>query len=1147
VQAVLWSDLPRGMVVSSLAETTGLKVEIAELHTGWSGRTRINDLALRLPGEDRPFAQVASAKLDHTGLIGLALGGGFELAGIEADGVKLHARADERGRWNLARIAGLVGAGGAPSEGGDSSAAGTPSIAAPSIDVSGLQVTVSDVAGRRAALTDVQLQATPAARSTLRWKLTSAQRVQATGTLDTRGNWSHTMTIEVPDAHAVGGGWLVGVVRPLRAELRWTGHISGAGLVGDAAIAEARVGEYTADGNASVTLAGGAVTVEPAGLHVSTPFDAVGRVTLTAGALSYRGSRIEAERVVVDHRALTMGVVGWYDIADASARLDLDWTGADGDAAGAATDRPRRLWGRLRGRLTTSTSGMRRLDLRASGAGRAAGVQWSNVAAHVDAQGPAWRDLDWSMRLLDGNASVRGRRVELAGLQAEGRVRGSRLSLDELRHDGWRAALEAGGWYDTATQQWNAQGALNHLHLPGSGSAVAVELRAAGDANRVQLTRATIEGSRWHLAADGNITLEPAAGWPVRLALTGAVTLDRGERSAERSGLAVDELDPNVGRLVRHVVRAEAPDASVAARWSGRATADADLTGTLAPMNLRLTGRVDTHGLRVRRQAIDDVTINLDGTVDRDHATVTTERFALLDGNATFEAGYDFGAQAARGTTDLTSVALARVAPMIDPNLAMRGEASAELDVRVPIEDPAKLVVRGQVSARDVRWNAVALDSAHGRLRTLDRGVILLDELALRHDAGRATGRMVLRLVGGLAARAQLALDDWPLAIEPYRTTARLDGDAQAELDHRGAVGGDFNVHADVELAGHHLAELPITGSWDPNRVDVAWSEANLLGGTTSGRAKVNLDAWWRSEGRLDFTGVEPAQLSPWWADANDLAGAMHVSLSLAPAKDRRAMEPLRVEVNMTPDDRAPLSWRSVPLGSLGAVGYAGRERLVLDESSWQVAGGEVSIWAMARRRPDHWHDHLQVKLRDVDLNPWVKALSDGEKPVPGRLNGRVNLYGTTGDWSGHDGAGRMRLTRSDLAGTDIIGRVFNLMGVDKSESRGAGLADFRLQGRRLDIDRFIYVNGATEILLYGRVSDLGRGISSPIRGGAIGTIRPFRKSEVEALNDFGRLLRAFQGGATTVRMRGTLAEPIIEAATLANVQARLNRLLTGE
>ncbi len=141
-----------------------------------------------------------------------------------------------------------------------------------------------------------------------------------------------------------------------------------------------------------------------------------------------------------------------------------------------------------------------------------------------------------------------------------------------------------------------------------------------------------------------------------------------------------------------------------------------------------------------------------------------------------------------------------------------------------------------------------------------------------------------------------------------------------------------------------------------------------------------------------------------------------------------------------------------------------------------------------------------------------------------------------------------MRLTRSDLVNTDLVGGVLSVMGVGgDSEPRGAGLADFTLQVGQLDVERFLYVNGATEIIMYGRVADVRMGMDSPIDGRAIGSLRWFRDSETEALNDLGRILRAFQAGATTVNIDGTLDEPIVRQGTIANVNRRLKKLLGSE
>src|SRR5688500_10611289 len=68
-QVILWSDFPRGLVVTTLERQLGLRIEARSLSTGWFGRTTLRDVTAALPLSDEIFFTVPNMRVAHTSLV----------------------------------------------------------------------------------------------------------------------------------------------------------------------------------------------------------------------------------------------------------------------------------------------------------------------------------------------------------------------------------------------------------------------------------------------------------------------------------------------------------------------------------------------------------------------------------------------------------------------------------------------------------------------------------------------------------------------------------------------------------------------------------------------------------------------------------------------------------------------------------------------------------------------------------------------------------------------------------------------------------------------------------------------------------------------------------------------------------------------
>lgn len=103
IQAVLWSDIPRNLVLAALQKTLGVKVEAKSVQTGWWGDTRVDDVTMTIPLEDQPFIKTGVIHVRHSSLLSLVLFG-LELKSLDIESPEVHLRQSPAGRWNVLEL-----------------------------------------------------------------------------------------------------------------------------------------------------------------------------------------------------------------------------------------------------------------------------------------------------------------------------------------------------------------------------------------------------------------------------------------------------------------------------------------------------------------------------------------------------------------------------------------------------------------------------------------------------------------------------------------------------------------------------------------------------------------------------------------------------------------------------------------------------------------------------------------------------------------------------------------------------------------------------------------------------------------------------------------------------------------------------------
>ena len=303
VQMILWSNIPRGIVVSQIEQQLGLRLTVKSLSTGWLGHTQLNDVTIALPLAKKAFLDVRVMKVKNTSLFGLILGRPVEVKAIELDQPHLYVWQDAGGRWNLQEVAELLARAGGKKSGQQSAqTSAAPSV--PNVHLVDGIVTIVDNKNRATQIEPLSVEGYRETGVSWKYDVEIPPRVSLTGRLVPGGNWGHELVVKLQDI----GYWAKPWMRNFPAvsvDANWRGALSETGIGGRLDMQKVTVGlptgEAEAYGAVSAGVSGGVVTLTPDNLLLKTGQKALPELTLTSGALTFTAARneIKVEQLLV--------------------------------------------------------------------------------------------------------------------------------------------------------------------------------------------------------------------------------------------------------------------------------------------------------------------------------------------------------------------------------------------------------------------------------------------------------------------------------------------------------------------------------------------------------------------------------------------------------------------------------------------------------------------------------------------------------------------------------------------------------------------------------------------------------------------------------------------------------------------------------
>jgi hypothetical protein len=1177
-QIVLWTNVPRDLVLGQLQKQLGLRVSAASLTTGWLGDTRLRDVAIALPLSDEALLRVPEMRVQHTSLVGLLLTRAVTLKLVELHDAHVLVRQDAGGRWNVQEVADLLArAAGKQTAAEQAKKTSRPEL--PSLRITNATVEIVDRSGRRTVVQPVNVAGDP--QDALTWRYDAgvgmsrqalpaeAPGIGVTGRLVTGGNWAHEVKIWGRHVEVWARPWTPSPLPAIAFSGEWNGALSaGAGIVGRLVLEGINASGVRAGGVFAVNSEGNGVVFRPENLVVQTGRVLVPELRMTAG------------RIVVDAKSATVDNVtflgvqgaarvnGRYDWANAMVDLSAYWSDLQVPGKGRLTQS-----GAITASLRSPLPGQLALKVELSSSGKVPGGDVWDADLALSGSGRGWTDVDWDFqaRRLTLNAP---QPLKFDGIAATVQTRGSQVSITGVRGPG-QVMARGTGRYDSATKDWSIRLDLDNLPHPAgltsTPTSLTLNARGTGEYAILENPGLSIRGGDAELRINGSYVYNIPK--PV-----------------------------DVGIFLNHVPPRDPTSDQPPLR--GYLHGEARVTGTAMPTDLAITGTLTGRDVTVFDRYIGEVKADLTGRADGERVTMRTTQFDAL--GAKWQVDAVFPEQAALGLNiNVTNLPLANVGTLAkSPKL--EGTADARLALLVPHVKWDAVKVSGIVNAQNIRCGRTACADSLEASVVLADGTLRVDPVRLRKGEGQAdlSAEMDVREFRRLSASLTFAA--WPFEPSPGTKAELWGGTRGLRITLPGAVmeegirrgiyrpefkasrlwvTGPIDLSAALTLKDQPAGDLHFVADLNGRSVDLRSIAFDGLDGTVQGQALFNFDKPFETRGSLFFEDFNAAQLATFFPDRPALAGLggrFSGSVHIEPAPPPWPLEPLRITANV---QNASGRYRSIPIGPIQLSAFTNFDRLVIDDSppnnptTIALADGLVRLWGrLTLLEPGQelspaatmplLLSQLQVTFKRLDVDQLVHAFRPDAEKMPGKLSGSVNALAGTRPGrrpgappSGQNvfektvrritAGGRIELSDSDLANLDALAFLYSAMSATNAGGPPTGKGDMivHLEDGQLTLNNVHYFNRGTEARAIVQIDEIWRMPDSPIRGTVAGTARPFRDIKLPFLSNYNldTVMTALQTDLTTVSVNGTVKDPKVGTVAFSDLGEGMRNLLLGD
>ena len=1198
VQVALWTNLPRRIVLGQLQRQLGLRVSAASLSTGWLGNTSLRDVRLSLPLAEESFLSVPEMQVTHTSLPMLLLRRGVTVEAIRLEQPTLIVRRDETGRWNFSEVAELI----ARTGGKENRTTSTAPPRLPKVTVDDATLVVKDTGGRTATVRPIDVKGTPDGPLAWRYDVQVPEQLSVTGQIAPGGAWKHEVDLTLTNVAELARPW--GPV-PANAMVKasWQGRLNAGRVAGRLGIFDLHYGTVGARGVVDVRdNGGGSVLLEPQMLTVTTEQAALPEVQLASGRITADSKTLRADRLLLAGIGGNAQLDGAYTFNTRSGELAAAWTDLMIPKAGITG-----FGGSVKLKLATPFPDRPQVEGSVVTRGVTPDGPWESTVGVVGNGRGGWDQMDWTLTAQDlewkGNYPF-----TLDGLVAKLETRPSEKSgaalvrlidVDQPKHP-----AEARGEVDLGTGAWNAWVNVGGIGLPKSPEGVQLTfmLNAWGNPEMVRLNELFLRAGEGELWASGwylydrprpvdldvyikHVPPRPAAPAAAAVAVASAGDAAGAAAAAAATPPAVDH--PPVFGLLR---------------------GELHLTGTAAaPRDLDVTGKLSAQDLSIRKRAIGYVDTKITGRIDNKTARIKTSELTLLGAQWDLDIAYHAQNRAVDVELAVTDLPLKEVGDVFERN-DVSGLADGKWTMHIPRPSLGEITASGELKARAVKVGRFDADRLEAKT-VLEKGRVTVGPIRAWRTVERLNETGDTTTVSGTAdaslgfavatprqMTASITLQTWPAQIGNeawFDITGAvpelsIDGAAPPPEKRDPALptfglpttltaNGNLDFTADFTWRGRAMGKASLLATLLGRELDLRRFRVDSLGGNLEAQAMVSADYPLQSTARVNWGGLDGRIVGDLFPAALGLEGNFSGSLRVAPATDRRALEPLAIELTVDPVGGRYIA---TELGPIRINAFTNLRRFVLSDpgvnpSTIHVAGGVVELWGrlsthdLQTATRDVVSTQMTVRLRDISLDQLVHTGAPEADAMPGRLHGDFSIVGHTRGGTAIDleskdptlaflerfsksinAQGTVRITESNLGNVDVFAALYNLMNIGAGgfrEPTGSGTAELRVEDGRMIVENLRYFNRGTEIRAVAQIDRVWLLPNSPITGTAVGTARPLRDVRLPFFADLDQVLSAVQRNLTTVAIDGTVRDPVPRPITFDDAGSDLRAIILGD
>ena len=1166
VQIVLSTSLPRNLVLGEVQHTLGLQIGAESLGTGWWGHTSLHGVTISLPLAGESFLKVKALNVNHTILPAILFGRPVKLQSIEFDSPDLMVRQESSGQWNLAQVIDLLRrAGGGQQAAETADAKKTDRAEIPQIAVRSGTIHIVDRAGQTATLQPLNLVGTP--QGTLVWRYEATvgpvdqPQMHLIGKVAPGGDWQHEVIVTLADVEPSLRPWLVNLPTGARSFIQaanltgqWRGEVNGGAVSGQLQLMPFRSGATTAKGTLNIGYKAGGLTIRPNSLVLAGVPKSPSEIAIKSGAIVVEGSVVRGENLIVNVAAGDVLMAGRYDWGDQSGDLTAEWHNLIAPADFAQN-------GSLTARARNSFPGIRRIEAAVISRAISPGYQW-DTAVKINGTGTSFAAIHWDIIAEKLQLTQAKFTANLDGLTAKFEQSPTTLTLAQLTVP--QGTLAPG-------RPRGSLGGQGYYHFPDPHSSKGGDWWFLLNGADWRLAESTATKTQFSLDISGDLNAPKKQDWArikdfyartntgVQLSATGSISYLAAGRPAE---LWLYTWYPP---FTLH-----AYDAGVALQ-GGEFRSALHLHGGAWPLRLDLDGDLEGHDVLLRGRRVGDLALILKGTADSppkgdplDYVVkLNTEKLNIFDGFWNIRADYHHANRLAQMQVDLQNLSFSQLDHFITSPPRLKGSLSGSWTIQAPQFHFDQLKIDSDVPWKITGFTAgpVSADDITGEIHA-DGGAVSIDHVIARKTAGgQIDASSKFRLKNPSKMQLTATATAWPVELPGVsmlvygQTVQPIEADVHAN-DYRGG----FKLDVYPAVKGADAGVIRTAGNVSGRAISLSRIDGQTLDGKISGDASYDFDDPLKTRASLQWQQIDGSKLVTMFPWADGITGRFEGSLELGPSTIPRPLGPLQLDLTMSsPNGR----WRALSLKSADLTAYydhpktKNEERFVLDNSYLTVAGGDIRVFARASKHPlngengpaTEWSLNVDLDGRDIDLNQLVHVNGSDAPDTPGRIETKFTLLGNPADRSKWVGQGSVKLTDTDLADNAVIGTLYQLMSVKIGPKipSGRGNTEFRMENGNLDITRFYYFNRGIEARGTGRVTDIWRLGDAQLSGFVIGSIRPLKDLKLPFAADLDQILTAFQSGATTVSVAGTVQKPKANIALFSDITQGLRTFILGD